>query len=117
MRPRAESRKVDLPIIEFTDLEESELAREATLERIDRFRNLVPDLDTSQLRVRLGLHRSASEQAPDMFQIDMIFRRPSSGDQNLRVSAPNFFDALERLEREFENFIFRARDRKTGECF
>jgi ribosome-associated translation inhibitor RaiA len=93
--------------IVFKNLEESELAKEATLERMQTTIDRFPDLKNHRITVTLSMDNSPLKPGPDVFKVKMIIVGKKYEQIALEKSAMSLYvaladvveHALERLNR------------------
>ena len=109
--------------IHFRNLEKSELAREAAIERFETVKERFPELRNSDLRVTLSMENSPLNPGPDMFSVKVHCKGGIYSDLILEKSAPNLYAALaeavdymlERLNRFSDKK--RVKSRKNDRRF
>lgn len=105
--------------INFKNLDRSELAREATYERLESVIDRFPDLRSSRLRVTLSMENSPHKAGPDEFTVKVVCTQGRYKGLTLEKSAPNLYAALadvvehmlERLNRFGDRNRVRERTR------
>ncbi|NJL23972.1 MAG: HPF/RaiA family ribosome-associated protein [Calothrix sp. SM1_5_4] len=103
----------------FKDLETSELAREAAIERIDAVVERFPDLADARLVVTLSMQNSPIQAGPDEFTVKVHCRGGRYHGLTLEKSAPNLYAALadvvehmlERLNRFTDRVRIKGREK------
>jgi ribosome-associated translation inhibitor RaiA len=106
--------------IKFKNLEKSELAIEATQERIDYMVEKFPDLKQSKINITLEMENSPLQAGPDFFKIKMHVRRGRyngitlvKGNSNLYLALAELVDhLLEKLNRFGDKA--RVKERKSA---
>lgn len=94
----------------FSNLEKSELAKEAVHERMSTVIEKFPDVDRRGLTVTLSMDNSPVQAGPDLFRVRVQFSSGKYGGIMLEKSASNMYVALasvvdrmhERLNRHAE---------------
>lgn len=99
--------------IKFRNLEKSELAKDAVIERMDTLVDKFPDLSGSRLQVTLDMENSPAQVGPDLFKVKVHVSKGryngvicEKSDSNLYVALAEVVDHL--LER-FNRFGDKAR--------
>lgn len=95
----------------FANLEQSELAREAVLERITPVIQKFPDAKGSRLRVTLAMENSPVHAGPDLFAVNLHFRGGRYHDVRLRKRAANLYHALAEIAELLPDTLNRFGDR------
>ncbi len=105
-------------LIQFKNLKPSELAREATLERIGAIAEKFPDLNDSRVRVTLEMENSPHKPGPDLFTVKLHVPNGryrgitvSKSNSNLYVALADLVEhLLEKLNRYGDRERVRARN-------
>lgn len=88
----------------FKNLEKSEMAKEAALERIDAMIDKFPVLNESQIKVTLEMQNSPIQAGPDLFTVKLQVGGGKYGGVRIVKSASNLYVALaEVVEVLLEN--------------
>lgn len=106
--------------IKFKNLEKSEMAREAAIERAEILVDKFPDLNESRIQITLEMENSPTQAGPDLFKVKFHI---SSGrydgitcvksDSNLYVALAEVIDhMLESLNRAGDKA--RVKERKNA---
>jgi len=108
--------------VHFKNLEKSELAREAAIERFETVRERFPELHRCNMQVTLSMENSPLNPGPDLFAVKVHCKGGIYSGVVLEKSAPNLYAALadtveymlERLNRHSDKKRVRSRkkDRK-----
>ncbi len=93
--------------IQFRNLEKSEMAREAVIERLEVLVDKFPDLRESKIQVTLEMENSPTQRGPDLFKVKVHISRGryngvtvEKSDSNLYVALAEVVDhMLEKLNR------------------
>ena len=78
----------------FKDLEESELAKEAVLDRLQETIERFPDLEDHRLTVTVSRDNSQFKAGPDLFKVKLVIAGKKYGGVFLEKSAMSFYLAL-----------------------
>lgn len=99
----------------FKNLEKSELARDAAIDRIDAVMDRFPDLAESRINITLSMENAPTQAGPDLFTVKVHCRGGRYKDLILKKSAPSLYLALaevvEHLQERLNRFGDRARVR------
>ena len=99
--------------IVFKNLERSELAKEAALERIGDAVERFPELKNSRLTVTLSMENSPLQAGPDLFTVKVYSRGGRYRDLTLEKSASSLYmalaDIVEHLLERLNRFSDRSR--------
>lgn len=96
----------------FKDLERSELAREAAMERMEAIVARFPDLKPSRITVTLSMQNSPIQSGPDMFTVKVYCRGGRYRDILLEKSASNLYVALADVVEHMLERLNRFTDRR-----
>lgn len=96
----------------FKNLDKSELAREAAVERVESLIAKFPDLNSSKLRVTLEMHNSPLQPGPDHFTVKLLATSGRYKGVQLEKSATNLYVALADVVDHMLEKLNRAGDRK-----
>lgn len=104
----------------FKNLEKSELAREAVIQRIESVVEKFPHLKHSQIRVTLEMENSPVHAGPDSFSVRVLISGGEFSRLRLEKSAPNLYAALaeivEGLLQKFNQLGDRSRVRQRSKA-
>jgi hypothetical protein len=81
----------------FKGLDESELAKEAVLERIQATIDRFPDLEGHKLTFTLSMDNSQFKPGPDLFNVKLIITGKKYGGVVLEKSAMSLYTALAQV--------------------
>lgn len=95
----------------FKNLEKSEIAREAALERIEPLVEKFPDLEAGKIQVTLEMHNSPHQAGPDLFSVRIHVHSGRYKGIHLEKSAPNLYVALADLVDHMLEKLNRFGDR------
>jgi ribosome-associated translation inhibitor RaiA len=105
--------------IKFKNLEKSEMAREAVLDRMESLVIKFPDLSTSNLQVTLEMENSPTQAGPDLFKVKLHVLKGRyngvtviKGNSNLYIALADVVDhMLEKLNRYGDKVRVKERKR------
>ena len=105
--------------VKFKNLEKSELAREAVVDRIEALVTKFEDLNDSRIVVTLEMENSPTQAGPDLFKVKLHVSRGRFGgttvtksDSNLYVALADVVDhMLEKLNRFGDRSRVKERNR------
>lgn len=95
----------------FKNLEKSELAREAVMERLEILKEKFPDLARSQMRATLERLNSSRQPGPDLFSVTLQVIGGRYGGIRMEKSEPNLYAALANLAEHMLERLNRYGDR------
>ena len=95
----------------FKNLEKSELAREAAMQRMDFVVKRFPDLNESQITLTLEMENSPQQAGPDLFRVSFHVKGGRYRDVRLEKTASNFYVALADLVEHTLEKLNRFGDR------
>lgn len=106
--------------IVFKNLDESEIAKEAVLDRLQATIERFPELEHHQLSFTISMDNSQFKPGPDLFKVKLIIKGTKYGGVILEKSSRSLYTALadlydhmlERLNRYGDRQ--RVRDRNTA---
>lgn len=78
----------------FKDLKDSELAREAVLDRLQLTLDRFPDLEGHRITFTLSMDNSQFKPGPDLFQVKLVIAGKKYGGVVLEKSAMSLYAAL-----------------------
>lgn len=106
--------------VKFKNLEKSEMAREATQERIESLIEKFPDLEGSKIRVTLEMENSPLQPGPDLFKVKFHVTSGrydgitvEKSDSNLYVALADVVDHMIEVLNRFGDRA-RVKDRKRA---
>lgn len=106
--------------IKFKNLEKSDLAQDATQERIESLIEKFPDLNKSKIQVTLEMENSPLQAGPDHFKVKLhVFRGRYDGiiveksDPNLYVALAEIIDHMLEVLNRFGDRA-RVKERKLA---
>jgi ribosome-associated translation inhibitor RaiA len=97
--------------IVFKNMERSELAREAVLERLDAVFSKFPFLETSRITVTVAMENSPQQAGPDLFSVTVQIQGLSERHFILSKSAHSLYLALAQLSDLLCEKLMRVRAR------
>ena len=80
--------------VTFKNLEKSELAREAVLERLEAITDKFTDLKKSRINVTLEMENSSLQAGPDLFRVKVQFSGSRYGGIRIEKTASSLYLAL-----------------------
>lgn len=83
--------------IKFKNLEKSEMAREATRERIEVLVEKFPDLNGSKIQVTLEMENSPTQAGPDLFKVKLYIGGGRYDGISCEKSDSNLYRALAEM--------------------
>lgn len=95
----------------FKNLERSELAREATTERLETVVEKFPDLRESKMRITLEMLNSPAQAGPDLFSVKLYVAGGRYRDITIEKSATSLYVALADLVDHMQEKLNRFGDR------
>lgn len=95
----------------FKNLDKSELAKEAAVERLDLLRERFPDLQESRLKVTLGMENSPAQAGPDLFTVKVHCLGGRYKDLTIQKDAPSLYVALADVVDHLHEMLNRYGDR------
>lgn len=95
----------------FKNLDKSELARDAAIERAESLVSKFPDLQKSNLRITLEMHNSPLQAGPDLFTVRFQVENGRYGGVLLQKSATNLYTALADVSNHMLERLNRLGDR------
>ncbi len=98
--------------IKFKNLERSELAREAALERIETLVKKFHDLSESKIHVTLEMENSPLQAGPDMFRVKLYISDGRFGGIRVTKSDPNLYKALADMTEHMLEKLNRTGDKE-----
>ncbi len=96
----------------FKNLDKSEFAKEAALERLETVIHRFPDLSASRIFVTLSMENSPTQAGPDLFRVKVHCRGGRYKDVTLEKTAPNLYAALAEVVEHFLERLNRFGDRE-----
>ncbi len=97
--------------VKFKNLDRSEMAKEAVLERVQTIINKFPDLEESKIQVTLEMENSPHKAGPDLFKSKLhVFRGRYDG-VTVEKSDPNLYIALAEVVEHMLETLNRFGDR------
>lgn len=84
-------------MVKFKNLDKSEMAREATEERIEALVDKFPDLNQSKIQVTLEMENSPSKAGPDLFRVKLHILRGRYDGLTIAKANSNLYAALAEL--------------------
>ena len=96
----------------FRNLEDSELTRDITLERLHAALDKFPDLNSHRMTVTISMENSRTQAGPDLFKIKLVIEGRKYGSVVLEKEASNFYVALADLVHHTHERLARCADRK-----
>lgn len=96
----------------FKDLEKSELAREATEERLLSVTDRFPNLKGERITLTLSMQNSPTQAGPDRFSVKFHCRSGRYKGVILERSAPSLYKALADLEESLLERLNRFGDKE-----
>jgi ribosome-associated translation inhibitor RaiA len=97
--------------IVFRNLDKSELAREAVIERIGVIVEKFPDLQESRINVNLEMHNSPLQAGPDHFTVKTECASGRYRGIRVEKSAPSLYVALADVAEHLLELLNRHGDR------
>lgn len=105
-------------LVKFKNLERSELAREATAERLEAVVKKFPDLARSAVEATLEMQNSPFQAGPDVFGVKVHVKGGRYGDLRIEKSNSNLYAALaevvDRMLERLNRFGDRARAKERN---
>lgn len=98
--------------IVFRNLQESELTKAITLERLHSALEKFPDLNSHRITVTLSMENSPFQAGPDHFKVKVLIEGRKYGSIVLEKSAVNFYAALADVVHHTLERLNRCGDRK-----
>lgn len=98
----------------FRNLEESELARDITLERLHTALDKFPDLKSHRMSVTISMENSRKQAGPDLFKIKLVIEGRKYGSVVLEKEASNFYVALADLVHHTHERLSRCADKRRS---
>lgn len=99
--------------VRFKNLERSEIAKDAAIERIEAMVEKFPDLKKSQINLMLEMENSPMQAGPDLFTVKVHVAGGRYQNVRLEKSASNLYAALaeviEHMLEKLNRFGDRAR--------
>lgn len=99
-------------LIKFKNLEKSELAKEAVMDRIQSLIDKFPDLDGSRLQVTLEMENSPIQAGPDLFKVKFYISRGRYEGLIIEKANSNLYIALAEVIDHALELLNRFGDRK-----
>lgn len=106
--------------VKFKNLEKSELAKDAVIERVENLIEKFPDLNQSRIQVTLEMENSPTKAGPDLFKVKLqILRgrydgiRVEKANANLYVSLAELMDHMLEILNRFGDRA-RVKERKKA---
>lgn len=84
--------------VRFKNLEKSELARQAAVDRVSVITEKFPDLLEHKISVTLGMENSPLQAGPDVFTVKLFISGKRYKSLVLEKAAPNLYMALSDVE-------------------
>ena len=97
--------------IVFKNIERSELAREAAMDRIRTLTEKFPELGKSKLLVTLEMENSPCQPGPDLFKVKLHVRGGKYANLTVTKAGTNLYQALAELVEHLLEKLNRAGDR------
>lgn len=97
--------------VNFRNLEPSELARNAVIERLETVITKFPDLQERLISVTLEMHNSRLQAGPDLFSVKLQVMEGRYRGVRLSKSAANLYQALAELTDHFPEKLNRSGDK------
>ena len=98
--------------VKFKNLEKSELAKDAVLERIEGLVSKFSDLKESRIVVTLEMENSPTQAGPDHFNVKLHIARGRFDGMTVTKSDSNMYVALADLVDHMLELLNRAGDRE-----
>jgi len=98
----------------FRNMERSELAKDAVIERIGPVMEKFPALKKESLTITMTMHNSPIQAGPDLFAVKFACQSGDFRGIVLEKSAPNLYVALADLSDHLLERLKRFSDRKRG---
>ncbi len=97
--------------VKFKNLDKSELAREAALEKIEPLVEKFPDLQQSKILITLEMENSALQAGPDMFKVKLHIIRGRYDGITVKKTEPSLYVALAEVVDHMLEVLNRFGDR------
>lgn len=101
--------------IVFKHMQKSDLAKEATLDRIESIVDRFPDLEESRIFVTLSMENSPIKPGPDLFRVKVRVEGGRYRGVTMEKAASNLYvalaDVVEHLQEKLNRFGDRSRVR------
>lgn len=98
--------------IKFKNLEKSELAREAVIERVDALVDKFADLKDSRIVVTLEMQNSPVQAGPDLFSVKIFIYKGRFDGTTVTKSDSNLYKALAEMVDHMLEKLNRAGDKE-----
>lgn len=98
--------------VKFKNLDKSELAREAVIERVEALVTKFQDLKESQITVTLEMENSPLQAGPDLFKVKLHIAHGRFDRTTLTKEDPNLYKALAMVADHIHEKLNRAGDKE-----
>lgn len=98
--------------IVFKDLEKSELAKDATYNRMQDAMERFPDLERSRITITLSMENSPTQAGPDLFKVKFQCKSGKYNGVILERSAPTLYKALADVSESLLERLNRFGDKE-----
>lgn len=98
--------------IKFKNLEKSELAREAVLERVESLVEKFEDLRSSRIIITLEMENSPTQAGPDLFNVKLHISRGRYSGTTVTKSDSNLYRALADISNHMLEVLNRYGDKE-----
>jgi ribosome-associated translation inhibitor RaiA len=96
----------------FRNLEESELAKDITFERVLSIVDRFPELDQHKMSVTLSMDNSPLKPGPDLFKVKLLINGKKFKNITLEKSAASLYTALAKVVEQALERLNRFGDRQ-----
>ena len=98
--------------VKFKNLDKSELAKEAALERVESLIEKFEDLKTSRIVVTLEMENSPTQAGPDLFNVKLHISRGRFSGTTVTKSDSNLYKALADISDHMLEVLNRYGDKE-----